>query len=203
VWIKLYRKLLDDRQFGLLDGESVKLLIHLWLIAAETDSTDGTLPSHADIAWRLRTDEKSIVTGISQLSHWIEIDDSMMIYDCSEVARPEKNREEKRERREEAEYTRTRINDFDAFWRAYPKRVGKQAAKRAWRKVLSKLPQIDDLVAITEQQTQWSQWKEGYIPNPSTWLNAGRWEDEPPPETQSKAAAMRQRSLEALRQDVK
>ena len=69
---------------------------------------------------------------------------------------------------------------FDAFWQAYPKKVGKDAARRAFAKV--KAP-LDDLIAAVEQQKTSKQWtKDGgqYIPNPATWLNQGRWDDELP-----------------------
>ena len=70
---------------------------------------------------------------------------------------------------------------FDRFWAAYPKKVGKEKARRAFEKVH---PTEDQLVrmleAITEQSRvySWSKatWK--YIPHPATWLNQKRWEDE-------------------------
>lgn len=67
---------------------------------------------------------------------------------------------------------------FDEFWVAYPKKVGKEAARRAFAKV--KAP-IDVLIAAIEQQKTSRQWTKDngqYIPNPATWLNQGRWEDE-------------------------
>lgn len=67
---------------------------------------------------------------------------------------------------------------FDRFWSAYPKKVGKEAARKAFAKV--KAP-IDVLIAAIEQQKTSRQWTKDngqYIPNPATWLNQGRWEDE-------------------------
>lgn len=76
--------------------------------------------------------------------------------------------------------------DFEIFWNAYPTKVGKQPARKAFDKV--KVP-VETLVAAIERQKCSSQWsKDGgqYIPNPATWLNQGRWTDELPekPETQ-------------------
>ena len=65
--------------------------------------------------------------------------------------------------------------NFDKFWKEYPRKVGKEAAKRAFAKV--KVP-VDTLLAALQQQKASEQWKRGYIPNPATWLNQGRWEDE-------------------------
>lgn len=70
---------------------------------------------------------------------------------------------------------------FDAFWRAYPNRVGKDAARTAFdkRKV------DDDLLALMlsaiAAQSKSEKWtKDGgkFIPNPATWLNQGRWMDD-------------------------
>lgn len=67
---------------------------------------------------------------------------------------------------------------FDEFWRAYPKKVGKKAAQKAYRK--ANVP-AGTLLAALERQKRSDQWsRDGgrYIPNPATWLNQGRWEDE-------------------------
>lgn len=75
--------------------------------------------------------------------------------------------------------TNARARDaFDAFWAAYPKKVGKEAARKSFAKV--RVP-VDQLISAVERQKCSEQWsKEGgrYIPNPATWLNQGRWEDE-------------------------
>ena len=70
--------------------------------------------------------------------------------------------------------------DFDRFWQAYPKKVGKQAARKAFHRV--KTPVESLLRAISEQKRsdQWSRDGGRFVPNPATWLNQGRWEDELP-----------------------
>lgn len=70
--------------------------------------------------------------------------------------------------------------EFEIFWSAYPTKVGKQPARKAFDKV--KVP-VETLVAAIDRQKCSSQWsKDGgqYIPNPATWLNQGRWTDELP-----------------------
>ena len=67
---------------------------------------------------------------------------------------------------------------FDQFWREYPKKVGKQAAIKAFKRV--KVP-VDTLLTAIDRQKRGDQWSRDngrYIPNPATWLNQGRWEDE-------------------------
>lgn len=66
---------------------------------------------------------------------------------------------------------------FERFWSAYPKKVGKQAALSAYKKV--KVP-VETLISAVEAQKTSAQWTKDngqYIPNPATWLNQGRWED--------------------------
>lgn len=78
----------------------------------------------------------------------------------------------------ESESNSERIGAFDRFWDEYPKKVGKEAARRAFDKV--KVP-VDVLVAAIAQQKRSQQWQKEngrFIPNPATWLNQGRWEDD-------------------------
>ena len=65
---------------------------------------------------------------------------------------------------------------FDDFWAAYPRKVGKQAAIRAWPAASRFAQQIaDDL----RTRQDWSD--PTYIPHPSTYLHGRRWEDRPAP----------------------
>lgn len=70
---------------------------------------------------------------------------------------------------------------FTAFWKAYPRKVGKEAAKKAFLKLKVTDAQLDAMLAAIEAQKHSSQWQRDagqYIPHPTTWLNQGRWEDE-------------------------
>lgn len=80
-----------------------------------------------------------------------------------------------REAREDARFTR--------FWAVYPKKVAKGAALKAWRKRQPDDALVAEMFVALEWQTQSEGWqKDGgqYVPNPATWLNGGRWEDERP-----------------------
>lgn len=70
-WVKLYRDLLDDIEWHLLDPKHAKTLVMLWLIASETD---GVLPNMKVLAWRLRIAEKAVTESLDALSHWLERD---------------------------------------------------------------------------------------------------------------------------------
>ena len=70
-------------------------------------------------------------------------------------------------------------DEFDRFWDAYPKKSGKIAAKKAW---IKNKPPIDDVLVALLWQSKSDQWltDDGrYIPNPLTYINQGRWHDEP------------------------
>ena len=69
--------------------------------------------------------------------------------------------------------------DFNTFWAAYPRKTGKGAARTAWAK--NNLPPIADILAALRKailSPDWQKEQGKYIPNPSTWLNQGRYEDE-------------------------
>jgi hypothetical protein len=70
--------------------------------------------------------------------------------------------------------------DFDSFWKAYPRKVGKVKAHQAWKRAKDK-PPITDLIAEVELQARSEEWRKDngqYIPHPATWLNRGGWMDE-------------------------
>ncbi len=70
--------------------------------------------------------------------------------------------------------------DFDHFWSAYPRKVGKQKCLRWWKSHKPDATLLQKMLAALEQQTRSRQWQDPqYIPHPYTWLNQGRWEDEP------------------------
>jgi hypothetical protein len=71
---------------------------------------------------------------------------------------------------------------FERFWGAYPRKTGKDAARRAFTRLHPGNDLTAHLIAAVEQQRQSAQWqKDGgqFIPHPATWLNQGRWLDEP------------------------
>ena len=68
---------------------------------------------------------------------------------------------------------------FARFWDAYPKKVGKGAAEKAFAKIGADIYPL--LIPALEKQKKSAQWqKDGgqYVPNPATWLNQERWLDE-------------------------
>ena len=72
---------------------------------------------------------------------------------------------------------------FDEFWAAYPRKVGKDAAAKAFAKRRVGVGLLAQMLAALSTQKTGEQWrKDGgqFIPHPATWLNEGRWQDETP-----------------------
>jgi uncharacterized protein YdaU (DUF1376 family) len=73
-------------------------------------------------------------------------------------------------------------DNFDVFWLAYPKKTGKDAAIKSWNKLKPNVYEVINALAWQKQSEQWQKNGGQYIPNPATYLNQGRWKDEPPVE---------------------
>jgi hypothetical protein len=67
---------------------------------------------------------------------------------------------------------------FESFWRVYPKKKDKIRCLQIWiNKKIGGLPV--DLVRDVEYRMQHDQqWIDGYAPNPQTYLNGSRWQDD-------------------------
>lgn len=68
------------------------------------------------------------------------------------------------------------MDDFDAFWKQYPRHIGKLSAQRAYVKARTQASAAEILDGVGRYVTG----KPGYADYcyPATWLNAGRWMDE-------------------------
>ena len=70
---------------------------------------------------------------------------------------------------------------FDEFWQEYPKKVGKGYAFECFKKTKPTRKLVDIMLEAIKKQKKSDMWKRDkgqYIPNPSTWLNQKRWEDD-------------------------
>lgn len=78
-WIKVHRKLLDNRQWGALPDSAARLLVECWLIASETEA--GEIDADLDdLAWRLRKQGASAVLADLNVlvdNNFIEIDTAL------------------------------------------------------------------------------------------------------------------------------
>jgi hypothetical protein len=71
--------------------------------------------------------------------------------------------------------------DFAAFWDAYPRKVGKGQARKAWPKAV-KAAEPTAIIAGARRYAQQRYGQEPqYTAHPATWLNGERWTDQPGP----------------------
>ena len=83
---------------------------------------------------------------------------------------------DKNEKKELHRSSKMTVSAFTSFWIAYPKKIGKKPAQEKFSKLDSSL--LDKIIQALEAQKKTEQWIKGFIPNPLTWLNQERWEDE-------------------------
>jgi hypothetical protein len=70
---------------------------------------------------------------------------------------------------------------FSEFWTEYPKKVAKQNALKAWKKIKPDAPLMAAIMtSLKRWKTSYEWLRDGgrFIPYPATWLNGRRWEDE-------------------------
>jgi len=70
---------------------------------------------------------------------------------------------------------------FESFWAAYPRKVNRKGAQKAWQRLSPTQRLFDTIMAAVAKQEQLDSWLKDngkFIPHASTWLNNARWEDE-------------------------
>ena len=68
---------------------------------------------------------------------------------------------------------------FAQFWAAYPRKVAKKDAEKAWIRVPTAAHEkILRAVEAFKKSDQWIRDGGRFIPHAATWLNGERWEDE-------------------------
>ena len=71
---------------------------------------------------------------------------------------------------------------FDEFWKAYPRKVGKPNALKAWKRLKPDLAIVLEAIRRWKSSDQWTKNNGIYIPYPASWLNAEGWNDAVPGE---------------------
>ena len=70
--------------------------------------------------------------------------------------------------------------EFESFWRCYPKKIGKGKAFEAWKKLKPPLQTCIEQIEAMRISDDWLKEVGQFIPHPTTWLNGRRWDDEKP-----------------------
>ena len=70
---------------------------------------------------------------------------------------------------------------FWLFWQMYPRKIDKDRARRAWKKLSPARAMANAILDGLRLWKKCDQWQdERFIPHPTTWLNGRRWESTPP-----------------------
>lgn len=83
---------------------------------------------------------------------------------------------------------------FDAFWEAYPKKVGKKSCQVWWGKRRPSADLTQTILDSVEAHKHGDLWQRNFIKDPIRWLQEERWNDEVPPapiESQARSPGVR------------
>ena len=200
TWIKLDDSLPNNPKILPLSDGAFRLYIE-GLCYANQYLTDGYLAN----AVLIRLDQGNNRDELVWAKLWIESEDGICINDYTEhqssKADVEAKKEQVRDRvtryrtksnavgnadvtLSETEY-RNRIQNtdteaFDRFWSVYPRKAGKQDAQRSFERAL-KVATLDEILAGAQKYADDPNRVAQFTAHPSTWLNQGRWSDDPLP----------------------
>lgn len=204
TWIKLHASILNDYELTSCTDRTQLHLIKIWILASKLN---GFIPyDGAWVAQQIGSKRSVDLDLMIAAGFLIPCDEdgietttsaSTLLASCKHSASLETEREKEREKSTVQGVPCTpptvvgegggggkkkpaaEPKGFTEFWAIYPRKVGKGAARSAWRKRAG-VP-LETILAAVERQTASEQWtRDGgqYIPHPATWLNQGRWEDE-------------------------
>jgi len=184
-WIKLHRALLDDYEFARLPDASKAHLMLIWLLASQSE---GRIPADPKfLQAKLGLDKQPDLQVLVDSGFLIaeQSASTLLQQGASNALDLARSREKRREEAEES------IARFGRFWLAYPRRVAKPDALKAWKKLGLSFEAFEELMAALERAKASEQWQRDggkFIPHPATWLNKRRFEDEAPMEAPAPAA---------------
>jgi len=175
-WIKLHRELLNNYEFTRLQDASKLHLMLLWLLASQTDNKLPVDPEWLKNA--LHIDTSPDLEALFNAG-FIEID-SALLADCKQVDIVETEAEAYKQETDKTPTSKPKSR-FDDWWEAWPKKVDKANAAKKWK--TNKCDDMADaLIADVEirkaRHWDWIKDEGKYIPNPTTYINGKRWQDE-------------------------
>lgn len=77
--------------------------------------------------------------------------------------------------------------EFDKFWQVYPRREARKAAEAAWARA-RRTVDAETIIAGARRYADDPNRDPAFTAHASTWLNQGRWDDEPLPDRSGKAS---------------
>ena len=194
TWIKLDDSLPNNPKILPLSDAGFRLYIE-GLCYANQYLTDGFLAE----AVVKRLDSKSAHIELLEAGLWDAIDDGIQIHDYCEhqtsKADVEAKKGQNRDRvmrykqknnallmqpEDRIQKQNTETDTFTEFWSAYPWKVGKKDALKAYAKAL-KSATPEEILEGAKRYAQDPNREAEYTAHPTTWLNRGSWGDDPLP----------------------
>lgn len=206
-WFRLYSEFAHDPKIQMMPEQMQRR--YIMLLCMRCSETLETL-HETEIAFQLRLSDdelaktkelflsKGFIDDEWNLTNW----EKRQYVSDSSTPRVRKHRDKKKDglkqdetlqklpsnaleqnRTEQKQTKRTESYDslFESFWDCYPKKAGKDAAKKAFTRRKPDKELTDKMIEAMSLQKQSESWvRDGgqYIPHPATWLNQGRWMDE-------------------------
>ena len=199
-WFRLYSEFAHDPKVQMLSEVNQRRLIMLFCIRC-----NGTVTLQDEqVAFQLRISmdewlaskatfiDKNFINNDNEVLNW----DKRQFVSDSSAERVAKHRERMKQssnvtvtppeqNRTDTEHNITEqiyMSDFDVFWSEYPKKIGKEAARKAWLKSNPNINIVLNTLSWQKESNQWFVNNGKFVPNPATWINQHRWEDEQPRE---------------------
>ena len=136
--------------------------------------------------WKNRKDALKEQTLLDDTQRYA-LESNTLPTDCKQNANAEIEKEIEIEKDKEKDITiaHPRVSgaviteQFDMFWKEYPRKKGKGEARKKFAKALTKtsFETIMDALARVKKSKQWNKDGVDFVPYPATWLNQERWDD--------------------------
>lgn len=97
-----------------------------------------------------------------------------------DVCNAEKEREKER-KKEPSSSKPAASKEFDSFWASYPRKIGKEAARKAFIKAITKTTAGKIMDGVEQLRIEVAGKDQQFTPHAATWLRSGRWDDEVAP----------------------
>ena len=145
-----------------------------------TATDDGLINERAAQEIAKAEHQRSVNQQIGKLGGRPKRKETESVNESDSESEPNDNPNQTPDTRHQTNTPKPPPDGFAEFWDRYPKKVGKPAALKAFRaaKLNGHLPEV---LADVEEKAASAGWtKDGgqFVPNPATYLNQRRWEDE-------------------------
>jgi hypothetical protein len=128
------------------------------------------------------------VISLLETHGMIESDTLSIVYPKGIYTLKDKDKDQDKEKDTPAVVKKTAVLslvEFDRFWSIYPRKVGKEEARKAWMKAGVTFEQCEATIRTWAASEDWQKDGGRFCPHASTWLNQKRWSDSPPLQCQS------------------